>query len=412
MDKTVLTQHKSEDGMHRIVIYGIFWLMISLLPCRAQGADTRGLWMLPRMDSTNKARSDIAGNMKTEPREVWRMATGGEVGYARAVTLPGGKEAALILAGTNLEVTAWNGITVWRHTQEDARQIMHVGDFDGDGSQEVMALCSSRRVSLYELATGKKRWSWEAPPSSVIIRSQFLKTPSGIRFITFPTYSVKGFCFDFSGSLDRPALIWEHDYSGIYTTGYGPSTILKDMNSDGAPEIVLASKYCEQGERKTSYHAVIDIDTGGILYDVQADPDRASPVDLGRPYGLLKAVDLDGDRLPEVVVASCQVEEYIELSRNTAGKGLEQMWGKFIEKDWPVDDRELRPGAFRFERVENCGYRSAKGIRHRESFADGDVFLGLPRYHRRRNSRNYRQRRDKTHTGAGRDALGDKRHIA
>ena len=341
--------------MNPILPLCIALLLASPLISSGANPDLTGLWMQPRMDSTNKARADVSGDMKTAPKEVWRLSTGGEVGYARAVTLRGGKRAALILAGAGLELKTWEGVTLWRNNREDIRSIMWVGDFDGGGTLEIMALCNTRRAALYDLETGRKCWSWDAPASSNLIRSQFCKTPSGLRFITFPTYSVKGFCFDFSGNPEKPALLWEKDYTGRYTTGYGPSIVLKDMTGDGKPEIVLASKYCEQKERKTSYHAVIDIETGDVLREVQAEPDKTAPVDLGRPYGLLKAVDLSGDSFPEVTVVSCQVEEYLELSRNAGDRGLEQLWGKYIEKDWPVDDKELRPQVTSLSDVDGDG---------------------------------------------------------
>jgi hypothetical protein len=329
--------------MIRIAGYFLMYFAASAFAYGGEDNDLRGNWLTPRMDIANRARADVPGDMNTAPREVWSMETGGEVGYARAVKLRGGKEALLALTGANLELRTWDGAPIWRKTQDDTRQVMHVGDFDGDGSLEVMALCSTRRPTLYDLETGKKRWSWESPPSSAIIRSQFLETKTGIRFITFPTYSVKGFCFDFSGSLDRPVFVWERDYSGKYTSGYGPSILLADMNGDGKKEIVLSSKYPEGKERKTCFHAVLDSGTGVILHEVYSDPDPGAPVDLGRPYGFHKAADLNGDGLPEVVLASCQVEEYLDLAKNAGSRGLESMWGAFVEKDWPVDDRELRP---------------------------------------------------------------------
>ena len=303
---------------------------------------TPGLWLLPRMDSTNMARSDITGTMSSEPEEVWCMTTGGSVGYTRPVTIKEKDDAALVLVGSNLELRSWDGRTFWRFTRENVRRIMHVGDFNNDGREEVMALCSSRTAKLYDLVTGRTLWSWDAPSSSVIARSQYYRTQSGIRFITFPIYSVQGFCFDFSDNIEKPELLWGKDFTGNYTTGYGPGVILKDMDGDGQSDIVLSAKYVEQKEEKTSYHAVLDIDSGDIKFDIYTQPDSSAPVILGRPYGLLQVVDLDNDRLPDIVMVSCQVEEYIQLLKNN-GSRFEKKWGKFIEKDWPEDDRELRP---------------------------------------------------------------------
>jgi hypothetical protein len=87
-------------------------------------------------------------------------------------------------------------------------------------------------------------------------------------------------------------------------------------------------------------HAVLDLDTGAVKfrarYAVAGQP-------WGRPYGLLHAVDLNQDGFPDVVMVSCQVEEYIAVARNVGGKALEPIWTHFIEKDWPTDQLELRP---------------------------------------------------------------------
>ena len=290
-------------------------------------AGPKGLWLTSRHDPSNQARADVAGRMATAPRGVWSISTGGEVGFVRA-----GGDKVLAQVGTSLQLTNSTGKTIWRDSKLGVGQVLRVDDFDLDGRLEVMVRTDARTVVLLDVLTGRKLWSWQCDPSTNILGSAFYKTPTGTRFITFPSYSLNGYCFDFSGSRTSPKLLWQKNYEGKYGEGYGPSIVLKDMDGDGKTDIVLSGKV------PSVYHAVLDIDTGEIKTDLHYDLDG-----WGRPYGLLKAVDLTGDGKPEIVMISCQVEEYIGVVRNVEGKGLEKIWAKFIEKDWPTDEKELRP---------------------------------------------------------------------
>jgi len=265
--------------------------------------------------------------MAKAPREVWRISTGGEVGFVRAVG-----DEVLAQVGTSLQFTSSTGKVIWADHKLGVGLVMHIADFDLDGRQEVLVRTDARTVVLFDVLTGRKLWSWQCDPSTNISGSAFYKTPTGTRFITFPSYSMNGYCFDFSGSRKSPKLLWQKNYDGKYGEGYGPSIVLKDMDADGKADIVLSGKV------PSVYHAVLDIDTGEIKTDHHYDLDG-----WGRPYGLLKAIDLDRDRKPEIVMISCQVEEYLGVTRNIEGKGLEKIWAKFIEKDWPTDEKELRP---------------------------------------------------------------------
>lgn len=292
----------------------------------------RGLWLTSRKDPRNQARADVYGRFSGPPREIWRIATGGEVGFVRPVTVAG-RQFALVHAGTTLQLLHWTGKPVWQDLTSGVTLVMRVADFDHDGRLEVLTRTNPRTVVLFDVATGRKLWTWQCEPSTQILGVAFLETSSGVRFICFPSYSTNGYCFDFSDSLSQPRLVWSRDYEGKYGAGYGPSIVLKDMDKDGRQEVVLSGKI------PSVYQAVINAETG----EIEVEQHYSVGEQWGRPYGLLQASDLDSDGYPDLVMISCQVEEYIAVARNLEGKRIEKAWDKFVEKDWPEDHKELRP---------------------------------------------------------------------
>lgn len=305
----------------------------------------KGLWFTPRQDSRNQARADVAGKMRRAPQEVWRMATGGEVRFAQSVRVAG-QDAALIQVGSTLQLMRWTGERLYQNLTAGVESVMRVDDFDGDGTPEVMARTDARTVVLFDVATGGTLWSWQSSRSIQGHGHAFQRTPHGLRFICFPNYTDSGYCFDFSAGRETPALLWQRSYQDKYGVGYGPSIVLKDMDGDGRPDIVLS------GKASGVYQAVIDADTGALKFDAHYDVEGG---DWGRPYGLLHAVDLDSDGKPDIVMVSYQVEEYIAVARNVGGKRIEKIWGKFIEKDWPTDEKELRPQVTSLADVQGHG---------------------------------------------------------
>jgi len=305
-------------------------------PEKVQAA--KGLWMAPRKDSTNQARADLPGRMHAAPQEVWKIATGGAVTFARNVTIHG-RDAALILAGSVLQATSWTGETIWQKGKLGTSEVFEVDDFDGSGHLSVFVKTDVRTVMLVDLATGDELWRWQAEPSTFMAGYKFGRVAGGIRFYCFPDYSLNGYCFDFSNNLKNPKILWQRNYAGKFGAGYGPSIVLQDMDGDGKPDIVLSGKTPPRG----LYQAVIDTETGDIKSETKYDPDAAASFPLGRPYGFLQAVPFAKNEKPNIVLVSCQVEEYLAATKNEGGKTLSKIWGTFIEKEWPTNDLEIRP---------------------------------------------------------------------
>ena len=215
-------------------------------------------------------------------------------------------------------------------------------DFTGQGELQVLVSLGKVGFALVDVASGRILWQWASPAGAYMVRCQLLRGPEGVRLFAFPpsTMATVGLCFDFSGTDGTPRLLWEGDYTGHWWANYGPNLVLADMDGDGKEEVVVASK--------PAYVGVIDSDTGEIKFEIKyeiTDPydfGRPDGSDIGRPYGLLHAADVDGDGFPDALEVLTQVEEYISVLSNEDGKGLAPVWNLYVEKDFPEDHRELR----------------------------------------------------------------------
>jgi len=176
------------------------------------------------------------------------------------------------------------------------------------------------------------------PPSTFTAGYKLMQTAGSLRFICFPAFVTEGWCWDFAGNRTNPRLRWQRNYAGRYLSGFGPGVILADMNGDGRLEVVLGSK----SEGDIIYQAVLDADNGDVHYESTYSAQPDSPIICGRPYGLIKAVDLDGDGRKDILTVACLVEEYYAAARNN-GDGFTRLWGRAVEKDFPEDHRELQP---------------------------------------------------------------------
>lgn len=315
---------------------GWVWLAVMCAAVACANADEdrlRGLWLTSRGGPNNQGRATAPAGMKQAPEEVWSMPTGGTVASAHSFSLGEG-EGLLLQVGSTLEaVDCATGERVWRNCLLGVASVLRVDDFDGDGAAEALVRTGPRKLELLSCRTGERLWAWRSAASTHISGHAFERMPGGLRFICFPAYSTIGYCLDFSGDARKPATVWRVDHKGRYHAGFGPSVVLADMDGDGRKDVVLS------GKGPSVYHAVIDADTGQVKTDVHYRVEK----NRGRPYGLFQVVDLDGGGAPDVVMVSCQVEEYVTVALNAGGGRLEKLWDRFVEKDWPKDHRELRP---------------------------------------------------------------------
>ncbi len=298
-------------------------------------AEEKGYWLQERKDAANTALADVAGSISEAPREVWSMPIESGVSYARPVRL-NGEDALLTLVGSNLAVYTWEGKEIWSRARLGITQVFKVADFDKREGMEIFVKTDPRTVMLLDADNGETLWSWQCETSANISGYQFQETETGIRHYTFPAYSLVGVCFDFSDDASNPEVVWKNTYKNEYLAGFGPSPVLGDFTGDGKDDLAI------HGKDPMAYQAILDTDTGEILYKTSFTVDPEGPIQVGRPYGLFNAADFNDDGRDDLLMISCQVEEYLAVTRNS-GEALERVWGRFIEKDWPYDHVEIRP---------------------------------------------------------------------
>ena len=249
--------------------------------CVAQPA---GVWLMPRKDAANTARCDVPGDMVAPPRVVWRG--GGDDRMPTFVRQIGDDYLVHIRRG--LMRVRPDGTIVWQDRAAGVRLVETIADFDGDGTLEAAVILGMARVALISMDTGERLWEWSLPAGGYLFQTSVVTGPRGARLVVFPVNTALGFCFDFSGSVREPKLLWRRDYNGRYHKNYGPMLAVADMDNDGRDDIILASK--------PPYTAVIDADTGQIKFDLQYPVDGPA----GRPYGLMQVIDLDGDGFRDI----------------------------------------------------------------------------------------------------------------
>ena len=80
----------------------------------------------------------------------------------------------------------------------------------------------------------------ELAGGTYLMRYQVLQTPAAPSS-SFSALFHDGLLLHSAGTDGAPRLLWKR-ISGKYHIGYGPSIVLADMDNDGQPEIVIASK--------------------------------------------------------------------------------------------------------------------------------------------------------------------------
>ncbi len=307
-------------------------------------ATAGGLWLLPRKDAANTGRCDVPGNFLIAPKNPWWIGKSRrEQDWIRPVTLAG-KVAYLVKRGTALELVQADGTQIWRNGSLGVRGILDVLDFGEAGSAVLMSV-GQTDLLMVDVATGRRIWAWSAAEGNLLGGPLVWKEGNAYRLSLFPQTSVKGIAFEFTRPNEMPQQLWQQEYTGRFWANFGPFGVVADLNNDGRQDILLAAK--------PSYVAAIDGDTGRVLFDLHYPIPGEN--DIGRPYGLIQAADIDGDGFRDAVIASCQVEEYVAVLKNEGGKAFRLVWSHFVEHDLPKDDFELRPQTTSLSDVDGDG---------------------------------------------------------
>lgn len=304
-----------------------------------------GLWLRPGGDAANTGRATREAKLASPPVEVWR--TGHVQRRPDDVRLLGLTDASTLLQVVNgglMKSTVSTGESLWPRPLIGVTRILVEAP-----ANRVLVVRGDDELLLVDLADGAMVWQWHAPSPAHGLGAWKDATVDGrLRLFVFPSGTTRGFAFEFAADCDAPATLWQKDYAPRFHANFGPSIVLADMDRDGEEEIVLAGK--------PAYVGVISQRTGEVKFDL-AYPVDGAPEDVGRPYGLFQTEDLDGNGFLDVVMVSCQVEEYAAVLRNVGGSALALQWSRFVEKDFPTDDREIRPNLHSLSDVNGNGRR-------------------------------------------------------
>jgi hypothetical protein len=285
------------------------------------------------------------------------FSTGADVRFVSGL-LPGDGPDLLVLTGSLLQALAHDGTVCWRALDVPVTTVLAISD-DRDGGAAVLALSGERRVLALDATDGRVTWEWTAPDGSNLSASgstRLVRDGDRDLWLCFPTYSTTGHCFDLS-TPRQPRELWSCDLQGRIDAGFGPVVVVGDVLGAGSDQVVLSSRLGSAyggddsddvpsdqlvvgREDGKLCQLVLDLHSGTILSQVAYRPDPG-PYPCARPYGLLQVAPLGPGASPDIVLASCQVEEYVSVTSSEGG--LARRWGWFVERDWPTDLQELRP---------------------------------------------------------------------
>jgi len=96
------------------LISGVILLLILIACPGVAGADSKGLWIMPRKDTGNTARADVPGRMKTAPVEIWASGYDAEPVFSTLPIRLGRRDCYLMQVRYGLQLRDSNGRLVWK----------------------------------------------------------------------------------------------------------------------------------------------------------------------------------------------------------------------------------------------------------------------------------------------------------
>ncbi|MGC5198347.1 hypothetical protein, partial [Aphanothece microscopica] len=259
-----------------------------------------------------------------------------------------GNERVLALAGSTLQCVSTDGRSLWSRADLNVSRIVCIHDEPG-GPGWAAVVSGTRQVLLIYTASGDLFGALDTDTRySVAGNGSVLPFElEGRRYIAVaPVYDRWVTLFEINHQ--GPRVAWRLDLGDKIDLGFGPVMVLSRGHR---PELLLSSRrgesFVDDSQEKLVlgrdggrvFQCAVDIGTGEIVREGSHAPEPGG-YPAARPYGLMEALPDTFEGTGSLVLASCQVEEYVTV---TDTRTFQPRWSWFVEKDWPDDQQELRP---------------------------------------------------------------------
>lgn len=260
--------------------------LIAILPDAALGETPRSDWPYYRHDRHLTARSPARGNLTEAPVIKWKYYLGGWHNRFVITHASGGRTSLSIPAQTSASSSpmTWDGTPLV--------------DLAGDG--KLVATPPGKVGRLLPNIQGLQSVQWSHLPNQ-------------------PSRAV-GRCYSYEEGADRPKLRWQTEeesevYELLCTVG--------DVDGDSLLDVVFVTHY------------------RALIYDGQTGKKKSTiQWPIGRNYGQITLADVDGDRLPEIVVVA-DSPPHVDVLKYRPDKG-ELLWShRYITDDHVSSPIEL-----------------------------------------------------------------------
>ncbi|MBM3215072.1 hypothetical protein FJZ36_09180 [Candidatus Poribacteria bacterium] len=274
-----------------ITHHGLSADVVSIPPTKAIPMSERpsGEWQMERHDEQMTGKTDLKGTMRSAPQVQWSHYLG--LWTNHLIVAAGNESGSMGMPEESFgEAYRHDNALAWGLRQET---------LDVDGRGGMMAPGGESSVKIAKL----------------------LLDVAGLQRVEFDNAFAIGAAENYGRliaydeGIDRPRVVWQTER---VPDMYAPVVCLADTDLDGMNEIVMMTQY---------HLAVYDAATGAVRDDVRWN--------VGRNYGQLDVLDVDGDGLPDFVIQA-DAPPHLEFIRNSPN-GASLAWShKYLANEADV----------------------------------------------------------------------------